>query len=92
MSACVEEVEDPLAPPEEWTSPKPGRRPDIFPEFDKLKTPPPREMPGDPPLPEEEEEDEFAEPAPEEDPDNPDDPDRDPDEDEPEPEKDQPPE
>ena len=32
-----EEVEDPLAPPEEWASPKPGRRPDIFPEFEKLK-------------------------------------------------------
>jgi hypothetical protein len=89
-----EEVEDPLAPPEEWASPKPGRRPDIFPEFEKLKTPPPRPMPGDPPLIEPEEDDEFSEePVPEEDPpEEPDNPEELPDEEEPEPERTQPPE
>ena len=60
----------------------------------RLQTPPPRPMPGDPPLIEPEEDDEFSEePVPEEDPpEEPDNPEELPDEEEPEPERTQPPE
>lgn len=44
--------------PQEWITPQPSRRPDIFPEFEKLDTPMPRPMPGDPEQPDEEEEEE----------------------------------
>ena len=40
---------------QEWITPQPSRRPDIFPEFDKQTTPMPKPMPGDPELPDEEE-------------------------------------
>ena len=43
---------------QEWITPQPSRRPDIFPEFDKLETPMPKPMPGDPEIPDEEEEEE----------------------------------
>ena len=39
---------------QEWITPQPSRRPDIFPEFDKQSTPMPKPMPGDPELPDEE--------------------------------------
>jgi hypothetical protein len=39
---------------QEWITPQPSRRPDIFPEFDKQATPMPKPMPGDPELPDEE--------------------------------------
>lgn len=38
---------------QEWITPEPSRRPDIFPEFEKLKTPMPKPMPGDPEKPDE---------------------------------------
>lgn len=44
--------------PQEWITPQPSRRPDIFPEFEKLETPLPKPLPGDPELPEDEEEEE----------------------------------
>ncbi|KAL8465867.1 hypothetical protein ACS0TY_035110 [Phlomoides rotata] len=57
----------PLDFPIEWDRPKPGRRPDIFPQFSPMKTPLPPPMPADPP-----EEDEEEEEDPEkEDPDKP---------------------
>ncbi len=43
---------------QEWITPQPSRRPDIFPEFEKLDTPLPKPLPGDPELPDEEEEEE----------------------------------
>jgi hypothetical protein len=33
---------------QEWITPQPSRRPDIFPEFEKLETPLPKPLPGDP--------------------------------------------
>lgn len=33
---------------QEWITPAPSRRPDIFPEFEKLETPMPKPLPGDP--------------------------------------------
>lgn len=33
---------------QEWITPQPSRRPDIFPEWEKLETPLPKPMPGDP--------------------------------------------
>lgn len=39
---------------QEWITPQPSRRPDIFPEFEKQSTPMPKPMPGDPELPDEE--------------------------------------
>ncbi|CAO2815384.1 unnamed protein product [Amaranthus hypochondriacus] len=64
----------PLDFPIEWERPKPGRRPDIFPQFSPMKTPLPPPMPADPPEEDEEEEEKKEE---EEDPekeeqDNPD--------------------
>lgn len=53
---------------QEWTTPQPSRRPDIMPEFEKLETPPPRKMPGDPEQPDEEEEEEKEKEKPEEEP------------------------
>lgn len=65
----------PLDFPIEWERPKPGRRPDIFPQFSPMKTPLPPPLPADPP--EEEEEEEEKKEEEEEDPekeeqDNPD--------------------
>ncbi|XP_073146767.1 uncharacterized protein [Henckelia pumila] len=65
----------PLDFPIEWDRPKPGRRPDIFPQFSPMKTPLPPPMPADPPEEDEEEEEEKKEEE-EEDPDkeNPEEP------------------
>ncbi|KAI3709525.1 hypothetical protein L2E82_39287 [Cichorium intybus] len=49
---------NPLDFPVEWERPKPGRRPDIFPQFSPMKTPLPPPSPYDPPPEDEEEEDE----------------------------------
>ena len=43
---------------QEWTTPQPSKRPDVQPEFEKLETPLPKRMPGDPEQPDEEEEEE----------------------------------
>ncbi|KAH6782153.1 hypothetical protein C2S52_001026 [Perilla frutescens var. hirtella] len=51
----------PLDFPIEWDRPKPGRRPDIFPQFSPMKTPLPPPMPADPPEEDEEEEEENKE-------------------------------
>ncbi|CAI9767192.1 unnamed protein product [Fraxinus pennsylvanica] len=51
----------PLDFPIEWDRPKPGRRPDIFPQFSPMKTPLPPPMPADPPEEDEEEEEEKKE-------------------------------
>ncbi|GAB4842180.1 hypothetical protein Ancab_012138 [Ancistrocladus abbreviatus] len=48
----------PLDFPIEWERPKPGRRPDIFPQFSPMKTPLPPPLPADPPEEDEEEEEE----------------------------------
>ncbi|XP_008799018.2 uncharacterized protein LOC103713771 [Phoenix dactylifera] len=58
----------PLDFPIEWERPKPGRRPDIFPQFSPMKTPLPPPLPADPPEEDEEEEEEKKEEE-EEDPD-----------------------
>jgi len=55
---CIPETEkerSTLDFPQEWMTPVPSRRPDIFPEFERLKHPDPKPMPGDPELPDEEE-------------------------------------
>ncbi|XP_057454266.1 uncharacterized protein LOC130745878 [Lotus japonicus] len=57
----------PLDFPIEWERPKPGRRPDIFPQFSPMKTPLPPPI-ADPPE-EDEEEEEKKEEEEEEDPD-----------------------
>ncbi|KAL9232073.1 hypothetical protein vseg_007219 [Gypsophila vaccaria] len=57
----------PLDFPIEWERPKPGRRPDIFPQFSPMKTPLPTPMPADPP--EEDEDEEEKKEEEEEDPD-----------------------
>ncbi|XP_022847887.1 uncharacterized protein LOC111370395 [Olea europaea var. sylvestris] len=65
----------PLDFPIEWDRPKPGRRPDVFPQFSPMKTPLPPPMPADPPEEDEEEEEkkEEEEEDPEkQDPDKPD--------------------
>ncbi|KFM25251.1 hypothetical protein F751_3931 [Auxenochlorella protothecoides] len=64
---------------QEWLTPQPSRRPDIFPEFEKLDTPLPKPLPGDPELPDEEEEEEKKK-----------NPKKDPDEEDPEKEKPEP--
>uniref|UniRef100_A0A061QW22 Uncharacterized protein n=1 Tax=Tetraselmis sp. GSL018 TaxID=582737 RepID=A0A061QW22_9CHLO len=65
----TEKERSPLDYPQEWLTPEPSRRPDIFPEFEKLETPLPKPMPGDPEQPEdEEEEDKKKKEEPEEDP------------------------
>ena len=61
-----------LYPAQEWITPEPSRRPDIFPEFEKLETPLPKPLPGDPEVPDEEEEEEEEKKKK-----NPDDPDED---------------
>lgn len=43
---------------QEWMKANPSRRPDIFPEFKKIKPQLPQPMPGDPELPNDEEEEE----------------------------------
>ncbi|KAF8407039.1 hypothetical protein HHK36_006164 [Tetracentron sinense] len=58
----------PLDFPIEWERPKPGRRPDIFPQFSPMKTPLPPPSPADPP--EEDEEEEEKKEEEEEDPEN----------------------
>lgn len=45
----------------EWERPKPGRRPDIIPQFSPMKTPLPPPMPYDPPQEDEEEEEKKEE-------------------------------
>ncbi|KAG6658475.1 uncharacterized protein LOC122308293 [Carya illinoinensis] len=67
---------NPLDFPIEWERPKPGRRPDIFPQFSPMKTPLPPPLPYDPP--EEDEEDEEKKEEEEEDPEReePDQPDK----------------
>ncbi|XWS26861.1 hypothetical protein CRYUN_Cryun26dG0066800 [Craigia yunnanensis] len=66
---------NPLDFPIEWERPKPGRRPDIFPQFSPMKTPLPPPMPYDPPEEDEEEEEkkeeEEEDPEKEEEPENP---------------------
>ncbi|XP_057969238.1 uncharacterized protein LOC131158407 [Malania oleifera] len=59
---------NPLDFPIEWERPKPGRRPDIFPQFSPMKTPLPPPLPCDPP---EEDEDEDEEEKKEEEEENP---------------------
>ncbi|XVE52095.1 hypothetical protein DITRI_Ditri02bG0093800 [Diplodiscus trichospermus] len=65
----------PLDFPIEWERPKPGRRPDIFPQCSPMKTPLPPPLPADPPEEEEEEEEkkeeEEEDPEKEEEPDKP---------------------
>ncbi|KAK7294189.1 hypothetical protein RJT34_17074 [Clitoria ternatea] len=51
----------PLDFPIEWERPKPGRRPDIFPQFSPMKTPLPPPLPADPPEEDEEEEEKREE-------------------------------
>ncbi|XP_027124503.1 uncharacterized protein LOC113767696 [Coffea eugenioides] len=65
----------PLDFPIEWERPKPGRRPDIFPQFSPMKTPLPPPLPADPPEEDEEEEEEKKEEE-EEDPEKEDDPEK----------------
>ncbi|RVW47545.1 uncharacterized protein LOC100268077 [Vitis vinifera] len=52
---------NPLDFPIEWNRPKPGRRPDIFPQFSPMKTPLPPPLPYDPPDEDEEEEEKKEE-------------------------------
>lgn len=53
----TEEARSPLDAPQEWEAPAPSKRPDIFPEFEKMdKVFLPKPLPGDPELPDEEEE------------------------------------
>ncbi|PKI66665.1 uncharacterized protein LOC116201956 [Punica granatum] len=52
---------NPLDFPIEWDRPKPGRRPDIFPQFSPMKTPLPPPLPYDPPEEDEEEEEKKGE-------------------------------
>lgn len=68
----TEKERSPIDIPQEWITPEPSRRPDIFPEFEKLETPLPKPLPGDPEVPDEEEEEEEEKKKK-----NPDDPDED---------------
>ncbi|KAJ6435364.1 hypothetical protein OIU84_000539 [Salix udensis] len=61
---------------EEWERPKPGRRPDIFPQFSPMKTPIPPPLPYDPPEEDEEEEEEKKKEEEEEDPEKEEEPDK----------------
>ncbi|KAK9826472.1 hypothetical protein WJX81_002734 [Elliptochloris bilobata] len=54
----TEKERSPIDFPQEWITPQPSRRPDTQPEFEKLETPLPRKLPGDPEIPDEEEEEE----------------------------------
>ncbi|GMH32537.1 hypothetical protein BSKO_00371 [Bryopsis sp. KO-2023] len=65
----TEKERSPLDYPQEWVTPQPSRRPDIFPEFEKLDTPLPKPLPGDPEQPDEEEEVEKEKREPSPDPD-----------------------
>lgn len=67
----TEKERSPIDFPQEWITPQPSRRPDIFPEFEKLETPLPKPLPGDPEVPDEEEEEEREKKK-----ENPDDPDK----------------
>ncbi|CAK7334958.1 unnamed protein product [Dovyalis caffra] len=60
----------------EWERPKPGRRPDIFPQFSPMKTPIPPPLPYDPPEEDEEEEEEKKKEEEEEDPEKEEEPDK----------------
>jgi len=71
----TEKERSPIDIPQEWITPEPSRRPDIFPEFERLETPLPKPLPGDPEVPDEEEEEEEEKKKK-----NPDDPDEDDDE------------
>ncbi|KAL6757900.1 hypothetical protein V8C86DRAFT_1788492 [Haematococcus lacustris] len=54
-SPDTEEARSPLDAPQEWEAPQPSRRPDIFPEFEKMERVfLPRPLPGDPEMPDEE--------------------------------------
>jgi hypothetical protein len=59
---------------QEWVTPQPTRRPDTQPEFEKLETPMPKPLPGDPEAPDDEaaEEEERKKKKKSDDPDNPD--------------------
>jgi hypothetical protein len=50
---------------QEWVTPKPSKRPDIFPDLEKFETPLPNALPGDPELPEDEEWEEQQKKLPE---------------------------
>lgn len=50
---------------QEWVTPKPSKRPDIFPDLEKQETPLPNALPGDPELPEDEEWEEQQKKLPE---------------------------
>ncbi|KDP33663.1 hypothetical protein JCGZ_07234 [Jatropha curcas] len=67
---------NPLDFPIEWERPKPGRRPDIFPQFSPMKTPIPPPLPYDPPEEDEEEEEEKKKEEEEEDPEKEEEPDK----------------
>ncbi|XP_051147779.1 uncharacterized protein LOC127262950 [Andrographis paniculata] len=66
----------PLDFPIEWERPKPGRRPDIMPQFSPMKTPLPPPMPADPPPEEDEEEEEEEKKEEEEEDPNKEDPEK----------------
>jgi len=54
-SPDTEEARSPLDAPQEWEAPQPSRRPDIFPDFDKMdRVFLPKPLPGDPEAPDEE--------------------------------------
>ncbi|XP_022933792.1 uncharacterized protein LOC111441100 [Cucurbita moschata] len=67
---------NPLDFPIEWDRPKPGRRPDIFPQFSPMKTPLPPPLPCDPPEEDEEEEEKKEEEEENPDKENPDEPEK----------------
>ncbi|GBF92983.1 hypothetical protein Rsub_05819 [Raphidocelis subcapitata] len=51
----TEEARSPADAPQEWEAPQPSRRPDIFPEFEKVeRVILPKPLPGDPEQPDEE--------------------------------------
>jgi len=77
----TEKERSPLDYPQEWVTPQPSRRPDIFPEFEKLETPLPKPLPGDPEQPDEEEEIEKDKEQPKPDPEE--EPEKEPDEEDP---------
>lgn len=52
----TEEARSPADAPQEWETPIPSKRPDIFPEFEKMERVfLPKPLPGDPEVPDEEE-------------------------------------
>lgn len=65
----TEKERSPIDYPQEWITPQPSKRPDIFPDFEELQTPLPKPMPGDPEQPEDEEWDEEQKKKPDTDPD-----------------------